>query len=119
MSTSAVNLAAPPAHTVLVSLELRVSGGPPELCVEARDVSRPAHPENVDDAPFSFGFTGRHDGGVLPPVRDGFYAHVLDACSAMKVEASRRLDTQSGDTAGDATGSASHGHDDDMAEINE
>jgi hypothetical protein len=47
-----------------------------------RDLAAPAPVEAVDDTPFSFAYTGRHDGGPLPPTpaaQNAFYGHLLSA----------------------------------------
>lgn len=76
--------------TTLVSVDVRVAGCAAEFLVEARDTANPAPIEAVDDAPFSYGFTGRHDGGALPPTRGGYYAHLLDAVAAAKAAVAAR-----------------------------
>lgn len=52
------------------------------------DLSKPAPPEVRDDAsgPFSFEYTGRHDGGELPPTSDNFYAHMVAALRDAKAQ---------------------------------
>ena len=76
--------------TTLVSVDVRVADCAAELLVEVRDTATPAPIEAVDDAPFSYGFTGRHDGGSLPPTRGGYYAHLLDAVAAAKAAVAAR-----------------------------
>ena len=47
-----------------------------------RDTSAPAAAEVVDDTPFSFEYTARHDGGPLPgasPSYNPYYDHLLAA----------------------------------------
>lgn len=52
------------------------------------DVSKAAPPEVRDDAsgPYSFEYTGRHDGGELPPTSDNFYAHLVAALRDAKAQ---------------------------------
>ncbi len=50
----------------------------------------PAPTEAIDDTPFSFAFTGRHDGGALPvtdALTNGRFGHLL---AAIEVRARRR-----------------------------
>lgn len=52
------------------------------------DLSKPAPPEVRDDAsgPFSFEYTGRHDGGELLPTSDNYYAHMVAALRDAKAK---------------------------------
>ena len=55
----------------------------------ARDPAVPAPAEAIDDAPYAHAYTGRHDGGQLPPIRtDNVYGVVLSCV----VEAKARVD---------------------------
>lgn len=75
-----------PSDTMLVATSITLPPGhagadlPDRAVTVARDLAAPAPPEPLDDTPYSHGWTGRHDGGPLPPPRaDGMYGHVLDA----------------------------------------
>jgi hypothetical protein len=68
------------AATPLVTIT--ITGAPP--IVAFRDPSSAA-PEAVDDSPYSFQWTGRHDGGALPaPPERGHYALSLSALAEAK-----------------------------------
>ena len=57
--------------------------GAPAISI-SRDPSSTA-PEPVDNAPYSFAWTGRHDGGALPqPPEGGHYALALSALAEAK-----------------------------------
>jgi hypothetical protein len=50
-----------------------------------RDLTSEPPEEAIDAADYSFGYTGRHDGGHLPPARrDNVYGHVIAALLASK-----------------------------------
>ena len=82
-AAAAAATAAPvPPH---VAVALRSPVAPREYSFAlARDVTRPAAGEAIDDAPFSCGFTGRHDDGPLPAASLGYYAHLLSAVTEAK-----------------------------------
>lgn len=51
----------------------------------SRDTSVAAPSEPVDDTPYSYEYTARHDGGTLPPLRvDNMYGHLVDALREAK-----------------------------------
>jgi predicted dehydrogenase len=50
--------------TELVTVEIRLEGEEPVTISVSRDLSEPG-PDVVDDRPYSFEWTGRHDGGEL------------------------------------------------------
>jgi hypothetical protein len=77
---------------VLVSVTVSVRGAPVASVSAARDVSAPAPAEAVDTAPYSHGYTGRHDGGPLPPQRtDTGYGHLLSAVVEAKAATDAEL----------------------------
>lgn len=50
-----------------------------------RDASTPAPPEEIDDTPYSYAYTGRHDGGPLVPAEPSdYYGHLLSSLVEMK-----------------------------------
>lgn len=50
-----------------------------------RDISVPAPPEEIDDTPYSYAYTGRHDGGPLEPSKpSNHYGHLLSSLIEMK-----------------------------------
>ncbi len=72
----------------------------------SRDLSSAAPLEVIDDTPYSWAYTGRHDGGALPPTRnDTMYGHVLNAVMEAKgvVDAEIKKFTPSPGAAGSAT----------------
>ncbi len=81
----------PPA--VLVTATITAPGLAAPITVHvARDVSVPPAPEPVDDTPYSHAYTGRHDGGDLPPLRtDNVYGHVVAALMQAKAEVDAEL----------------------------
>ena len=77
-------------HLPYVTLTLTQSCAPPVTLAHvevARDPSIPS-PEPLDSSTFSYLWTGRHDGGALPPPSDtGHYAHALSALTETKAKA--------------------------------
>jgi hypothetical protein len=71
-------------RTTLVSIDLAAPSLPPTRLRQGRDLVAPAPGEVVNAEPFSYGYTGTHDGGALPPPRGGYYAHLLGALLASK-----------------------------------
>jgi hypothetical protein len=85
ISVSVRKMAAP---TTLISTTLSgPSTGNQTLAITA-DVSKPSPPEVTDGASgiYSFEYTGRHDGGDLPPVSDNYYNHLVAALREAKVK---------------------------------
>lgn len=69
----------------LLTVTLTTPDGGERALVVARDAAAaPPASEPVDAAPFSFGFTGRHDGGALPAPGRNAYSHLLDAVAEAK-----------------------------------
>lgn len=69
----------------LLRVTIATPGGGERAVVVARDeAAPPPASEPVDAAPFSFGFTGRHDGGALPAPGRNVYSHLLDAVAEAK-----------------------------------
>jgi hypothetical protein len=81
-------------HAPLVRVRITAPGavGFPVALNVSRDTSVPCPPEAIDDAPYSHGYTGKHDGGALPPLRtDNLYAHVLSALAEAVVATDEQL----------------------------
>ena len=76
----------PPPGPRLVELLLQAPGGASPVAVRlARDLSLPPPAsEAIDAAPYTHGFTGRHDSGALPPPGCNAYAHVLECIAEAK-----------------------------------
>jgi hypothetical protein len=75
------------APTTLVSMTVSGPGIPAFAAQVARDLTAEPPTEAIDDAPYSFGYTGKHDGGLLPPARvDNVYGHVLAALLDAKAQ---------------------------------
>jgi len=90
---SAAAPAASPAPLVTLTIVPR-GGGAPLLSASVSRAPAARAAEPVDAAPFSFAFTGRHDGGALPAPADcGHYALLLDALGEAKVAADAALTT--------------------------
>ena len=80
-------MAAPASNpTLLVELLLSGPGSAGAPCAVrcVRDLLSAAPAEPVDAAPFSHGFTGRHDSGALPAAPANAYGHVLAAVAEAK-----------------------------------
>jgi hypothetical protein len=74
----------PRGRTALVMVDVVAPSLPPTRISQDRDLDAPAPDEVVNAEPFSYGYTGTHDGGALPQPRGGYYAHLLDAVLASK-----------------------------------
>lgn len=68
----------------LIELTITAPGTVPHTIAITRDLTAPPPLEPVDAAPFSHGFTGRHDGGALPPPGANHYSRVIDAVAEAK-----------------------------------
>ena len=69
----------------LASFEIYPQGQPAVAASVSRDLSVPSPAEPVDDTPFSFAYTGKHDNGTLPPLSgENSYGHVLSAVATLK-----------------------------------
>jgi hypothetical protein len=93
MATTAAGTAGPVGISplgglsTLISFSITTPAGTAALTA-VRDCATPAPPEDIDDTPYSFAFTGRHDGGALPPQRtDGPYGHLVGALLEVKAGA--------------------------------
>lgn len=70
-----------------ISVTIASPGAEPVHVAVRRDLSAPSPAEAVYDTPFSYAYTGRHDGGALSAGRtDNMYGHVLDALLECKLE---------------------------------
>lgn len=75
----------------LVTLEIEIGGA----SLAKSTVSRPkgaSAVEVIDDSPFAFGFTGRHDRGMMPEISStSHYALLLEAVAEAKAIADTAL----------------------------
>ena len=108
---------APPSAAPLVTMAITASASCPSAAAAAAlpaiSVSRApgsTAQEPTDLAPFSFLYTGRHDGGELPPLKEGsHYALLLDALAEGRVQLEAQLAVLAqadSASAGSAAGSA-------------
>ena len=52
----------------------------------------PSPIEIIDDTPYSYHYTGRHDGGILPPIpTHNIYGHILEAIKEAKVSVDKEI----------------------------
>jgi len=72
------------ASSQIVGYEIVGPSSAPVARAVSRDLGAPAPAEAVDDTPYSYAFTGRHDGGALPPNASNMYGHVLSAVIELK-----------------------------------
>jgi len=100
LAAGAAAAGAPPPGApgaVLATVTLSLAGGAPPATLSAapRDVSAPPPPEPVDASRFAHAWSGRHDGGPLPPARahgaGAAYGHVLDAVGEVKAAFERAM----------------------------
>lgn len=77
----------------LISVEISGPGGSHDRTITvSRDLSKPAPTEKLDDSPYSFEYTGKHDHGALPPQGEGTsYGHLLDAILEAKAVSDAHL----------------------------
>lgn len=94
-------------NQVLAQLRVSANGIACLSLNASRDLGSQATTEAVDDQPYSFAYTGKHDGGQLPPNNvANSYGHVLSAVQELKdrfeAEMRRMIDETEGQRASDA-----------------
>ena len=83
---------APTAETTLVTVSLPATASTLAVTTSISRAPSARAAEPLDAAPFSFLFTGRHDGGALPlPTDAGHYALLLDAVADAKARVEAAL----------------------------
>jgi hypothetical protein len=78
--------------TPIVSIDICAPHAPQHSIVISKDLSKPSPLETIDDAAFSYEFTGKHDHGALPPIRaDNRYGHLVEALAEAKAVTDRHI----------------------------
>lgn len=81
-----------PTSNVLITVDITSPLADHKHIEVDRDLTAPPPPELVDDTPYSYEYTGKHDSGPLPPIRtDNMYGHLLDALKEAKASTDAQL----------------------------
>ena len=90
-SAAPSQLLADSSVVALVTLEIEIGGASLAKTTVSRSTDASAV-EVIDDSPFAFGYTGRHDRGMMPKISStGHYALLLEAVADAKAIADTAL----------------------------